>query len=508
VGGFRLCVLAAICFSGSAEAEPEAGSTSEGLLQGMTFAWIPSGTFDMGSTTEESGPYSDEGPVHSVTIQGFEMMTTEVTQKMWEEVVGHIPSPDYGSGPDFPVYWTSWNDCQAFAEMLGFMDPEHEYRLPSEAEWEYACRAGTTTVYFWGDTMDGDYCWFAGNSGDSAHAVGLKLPNAWGLYDMSGNVSEWCEDWYHSSYEGSPDSGSPWLRPAGSIRVRRGGSWHFGERVCRSADRNFASPGTCSPHIGFRLIRFAEPSEADSVGEALEPAPGSLSPSPLAGMAFAWIPTGSFDMGSPESEPGSCDREGPVHRVEISGFELMTTEVTQGMWEEAMGTVPLQACGAGSGYPIGDIDEDQLQAFIDLLNSLDGEHEYRLPSEAEWEYACRAGTTTAYYWGAMMDDDYCWCAANSDGRAHPVALKLPNAWGLYDMAGNGYELCADKFHENYQGAPSDGRVWPSIFERFSVYRGGSWYYYQEACRSAARMPFEAGFPPIDILGFRLARSDR
>jgi len=211
----------------------------------------------MGSTTG----YSDEEPVHTVHISSFEMMTTEVTQGMWESVMGSNPAHDYGVGANYPVYYVSWNDCQEFIAKLNVLDPDHTYRLPSESEWEYACRAGTTTKYYWGDSdsksVMGRYCWYGEdwNSG-STHPVAQKEPNAWGLYDMSGNVWEWCEDRWHSDYNGAPTDGSAWTSGSSSGRVFRGGSW--GNRVasgCRSAGRNYNSPGYSNSGLGFRLSR-------------------------------------------------------------------------------------------------------------------------------------------------------------------------------------------------------------------------------------------------------------
>ena len=224
------------------------------LPSGMHFVSIPSGSFEMGSSV-----YSPERPVHTVYIDEFEMMTTEVTQGMWEEVMGSNPSHDKGVGSDYPVYYVSWNDCQEFIDRMNDIDPGHTYRLPSESEWEYGCRAGTTTRFYWGDDPDeteiDEYAWWGGNSGSSTHPVAQKQPNAWGLYDMSGNVWEWCEDKWHSNYDGAPTNGSAYTR-SGSSRVRRGGSWYnYFARYCRSAYRYYLSPGYRDYYLGFRLSR-------------------------------------------------------------------------------------------------------------------------------------------------------------------------------------------------------------------------------------------------------------
>lgn len=170
--------------------------------------------------------------------------------------------PIRGAGGDYPVYYVSWNDCQEFIDRIDDMDPSHTYRLPSEAEWEYACRAGTTTRYYWGDSdsesVMGRYCWFTENSGSSTHPVGTKEPNAWGLYDMNGNVSEWCEDGYHECYYNAPTDSSSWVSDSARYRVNRGGCWSNSAHNCRSANRYNSSSGNRSSSRGLRLARSVE----------------------------------------------------------------------------------------------------------------------------------------------------------------------------------------------------------------------------------------------------------
>jgi formylglycine-generating enzyme required for sulfatase activity len=242
----------------SSASEPAAGTVSQGPISGMEFASIPSGSFSMGSPSSEADRDSDEGPVHTVQIQGFEMMTTEVTQGMWLEVMGSNPAHFTGD-LNRPVEQVSWDECQGFIDQLNSLDTEYEYRLPSEAEWEYACRSGTTTRFFWGNdpnySQNGQYAWYWENSGITTHPVGQKLPNAWGLYDMSGNVYEWCEDFYNDSYSGAPTDGSAWVTPAGSPPVLRGFGLYRSARVCRSADRGRFGPDYGLYYLGFRLAR-------------------------------------------------------------------------------------------------------------------------------------------------------------------------------------------------------------------------------------------------------------
>jgi formylglycine-generating enzyme required for sulfatase activity len=225
------------------------GSCGGGPSAIMTFVKIPAGTFMMGSPDSEPGRNLDEGPQHQVTIsKAFELQTTEVTQSQWQAVMGSNPS--YFKGPDLPVEQVSWDDAQAFIAKLNAKNDGYRYRLPTEAEWEYAARAGTTGPYA-GDL--GAMAWYAPNSGGTTHPVGTKTPNAWGLYDMHGNVMEWVQDWY-DGYSSSAVT-DPVGPSSGSARVLRGGGWAYESQNCRSADRDSSSPDYRGGPLGLRLLR-------------------------------------------------------------------------------------------------------------------------------------------------------------------------------------------------------------------------------------------------------------
>lgn len=204
------------------------------------------GEFQMGGTR-----YDDEKPFHLVTLAPFSIGKYQVTQAEWQAVMGENPSRFKGDRN--PVEKVSWDDVQEFLAKLG-----NGYRLPTEAEWEYAARAGTTTEYSFGDDelQLGEYAWFNNNSGSTTHPVGEKKPNPFGLYDMHGNVWEWCADHYHENYKGSPEDESAWLKSdMAASRVFRGGGWDYGAVGCRSAFRGWNAPGNRYGGLGFRVAK-------------------------------------------------------------------------------------------------------------------------------------------------------------------------------------------------------------------------------------------------------------
>jgi formylglycine-generating enzyme required for sulfatase activity len=233
---------------------------------------IHGGTFEMGSPDTELSHDSLEAPVHTVTIDyDFYMGKYELTQAQWWALMQYWPiSRTYGASDDLPVYGVSWNDAKDFIAALN----NHigatgqgplTVRLPSEAEWEYSCRAGTQTRFFFGDSLGaGEYCdddgirsqymWFCGDGSPSgAKEVGTKLPNAFGLYDMPGSIWEWCEDTRHNNYIGAPDDGSAWVSSSAGDRIYRGGFWGSNARTGRSALRNYYSPTIRNFTFGMRI---------------------------------------------------------------------------------------------------------------------------------------------------------------------------------------------------------------------------------------------------------------
>ena len=213
---------------------------------------VEAGTFMMGATSKMKYPYRDEKPVHQVTLTNdYYMGKYEVTQALWQAVMGNNPS--HFKGENLPVETVNWNECQEFISKLNSMTGR-KFRLPTEAEWEYSARGvkKSRSYQYSGSSNISDVAWYGGNSGSKTHPVGTKQANELGIYDMSGNVCEWCSDWY-SSYSSTSQT-NPTGSVSGSHRVCRGGSWFGNAGYCRSSFRGSYTPDCRSNHLGLRLV--------------------------------------------------------------------------------------------------------------------------------------------------------------------------------------------------------------------------------------------------------------
>nr|WP_294508662.1 SUMF1/EgtB/PvdO family nonheme iron enzyme [uncultured Rhodopila sp.] len=541
--------------------------------------WCPPGTFMMGSPDDEPGRNDREGPRHQVMFaQGFWMFDTACTEQLWTAVMGAAPA-GISYGGRFPVTQVDWHEAEDFVRRLNTKLPGLSIGLPSEACWEYACRAGTETPYSFGAQVTRQLVCFDSRS----PVVAASLPaNPWGLYEMLGNVWEWCEDPWHRSYDGAPADGSAWLKAGAANRVIRGGSWGNDARYVRSAYRLNYDPAIRSVDLGFRCARVQTASGAERVAAPADPArrtgaervrpqgtPGAATarsgvatgggttpdwatasgedafgrfaditvPGTDVTQRLRWISPGRFRMGSPATEPGRFKDEGPLHDVTLDrGFWLFDTPCTQALWEAVMGNNPSRF--RSPTRPVECVSFGDAAAFIDALNGRIPGLGLSLPSEAQWEYACRAGTTTATYAGALVIvdrynapvlDAIAWYGGNSgegfdlkngsDSSAWPdkqyglttagtwpVGLKRPNRWGLHDTLGNVLEWCLDHWRATYDGAPADGSAWLKAGKAAAnrVIRGGSWDDDAQRVRAAYRDrngPADRG----DYLGFRCAR---
>ena len=204
----------------------------------------------MGSNDSEAS--NNEKPVHEVTLSSYHIGETEVTQALWQAVMGNNPSEFKGKGN--PVENVSWDDCQEFVRKLNSLTGQ-TFRLPTEAEWEFAARGGKNSQHFKysGSNNLGSVAWYDGNSGNKTHPVKSKDPNELGIYDMSGNVWEWCEDWYNGNYYSNSPAANPEGPNSGPGRVDRGGGWYYDAWCCRSSDRRRNSPTYCDNDLGLRL---------------------------------------------------------------------------------------------------------------------------------------------------------------------------------------------------------------------------------------------------------------
>jgi formylglycine-generating enzyme required for sulfatase activity len=258
-----------VCAAVGAPAGPTEGQAWTVPELDLALVWVAPGSFQMGSNDGSD----DEKPVHEVRLtRGYWLGKTEVTQGQWQAVMGKTVAeqrdlanrewPLRGEGAQYPIYYVSWEEAVEFCRKLterdraaGRLPAGYEYRLPTEAEWEYAARGGNRSRGFTysGSNKLEEVGWFTDNSGSQTQPVEQKLANELGLFDMSGNVWEWCHDWYDSAYYGKSVRDDPGGAATGSLRVRRGGGWYFDARCCRSAFRGRDRPGSRFYHFGFRL---------------------------------------------------------------------------------------------------------------------------------------------------------------------------------------------------------------------------------------------------------------
>ena len=489
----------------------------------LDMVWVEPGTFLMGSPEDELGRDSDEIQ-HEVTLtQEYWLGKYEVTQAQYEAVMGKNPSEFKGA--DLPVGMVNWFDAIDFCAELTIIEKEagrlpegYEYTLPTEAQWEYACRAGTTMALNSEKNLSDEWeCfkmdevgWYVGNSDNMIHPVGLKLPNAWGFYDMHGNVLEWCLDRYEG-YAKTSEIDPIRTGGTGSNHVVRGGSCLDRAYACRSAYRfcNFSSSG--NHRNGFRVALAPIPESKDITIPLAE----------YVDLKMVWIEPGTFIMGSPEDELGRKNGE-TQHQVTLTkGYWLGKYEVTQAQYEAVIGMNPSYFKGAD--LSVEQVSWDEAMDFCAKLTTIEKEagrlpegYEYSLPTEAQWEYACRAGTMTALNSGKnLSDEDQCpevdevgwyWYNGGKENYnndltcTHLVGQKQPNDWGLYDMHGNVYEWCLD-WYGAYPTSAVKNPAGPDTGS-YRVVRSGSWGSSARYCRSAYR----CGSTPNSGInfGFRVA----
>ncbi|MCO6453880.1 MAG: formylglycine-generating enzyme family protein [Pirellulaceae bacterium] len=592
--------------------------------------WIPPGTFLMGSPEDEPGRWDDEGPRHQVTMsRGFWLFDTAVTQELWQAVATASPvvsptlnaNPSRFLGPRRPVEMVSWEDCQQFLEKLRVLVGA-AFDLPTEAQWEYACRAETATPFSCGDNVtpeqvnyDGDDPYADGETGlyrqETVH-VGSLPANPWGLYEIHGNVWEWCRDGLRR-YSSEPAVDPVGPVSAGTERVIRGGGWLNHARYARSAYRYWFPPDYRHADLGFRCAliqaeqeaepeqvpdqeqdpraassglraergpvelpsgtgerriarldeapdcslrgisdlrvvtdveqldfeRFVRPPWASAMGrdryglwaeftlesptEAELPAsrpqgsrrarskrdgksPTEKQPAPANPITqrLRWIPPGRFRMGSNAAGDSLVRTTSPAHEVIIThGFWLFDTPVRQALWKAVVETEPSRF--PGPNRPVEQVSWEHCQEFLQrLAGRVFGLQQLEpvLPTEAQWEYACRAGKQTAYAFGDSLSQSLARYNVSSDLGTIDVGSYAANDWGLYDMHGNVWEWCQDGPRE-YTADLARDPLGPTAAGAERVVRGGSWIDVARYARSAYRHASQPGFR-CDYLGFRCA----
>ncbi len=515
-------------------------------------------------------------------------------------------APGYDLYDTFPVTQVSWNDANAYCRWLSQKE-QATYRLPTETEWEFACRAGTSTQYSFGDTASelDQYGWYIGNANSNCHPVATRLANPFGLFDMYGNMEEWCGSKFE---EDGPSEKPKDTVPASSTNATyavRGGHWYHNPAFCRSAYRDLAPPTLRFNTLGFRVVsEISRPAAVpvvvpSSVAKPVAPQPTKapfgaeqahvhqvawaqhlstqVETSNRVGAKMILIPPGEFLMGSTPEEiaaglkivdeaklsPTAFERsripeEQPQHKVTVTRpFCIGATEVTVGQFRRFVDATKYltqgEQFGAGNastwtapkdskpenvqitwrapGYsttdehPVTQVtwgdavaycnwlsEEELLDPCYESSGKLDwklipGANGYRLPTEAEWEYACRAGTTTQFSFGdqASHIGEHGWTGEVKAGHPQPVARKLPNPFGLFDMHGNTREWCHDWYSSEVYAEPS--RVDPigSEFGTDRVMRGGRWNAHSVSARSAFRYDINP-FLRNTQGGFRVVRS--
>ena len=504
--------------------------TVNGVMFKMIY--VKGGTFQMGATFEQgSDADGDRTPVHSVRLSDYYMSETEVTQALWKAVMGSNPS--CFKGDNLPVEEVSYDIIvNEFLPKLNRLTGK-TFRLPTEAEWEYAARGGGRSggyKYSGSNSIDA-VAWYNDNSGSETHDVGTKQPNELGLYDMSGNVWEWCSDWY-GSY-GSGAQTNPIGPASGSYRVMRGSGWYGNVRNWCVSSRNGYHPYDRDSFIGFRLSIVHSSNNGTSIinssnnGTSITDSSNngtSITDSSNNGMStidssnngllkftvkgvmfkMVYVKGGTFQMGATSEQGSDADRdEKPVHSVTLSDYYIGKTEVTQALWKAVMGSNPSYFIG-GDSLPVENVSyEDIVNEFIPELNRLTGKT-FRLPTEAEWEYAARGGYKSKGYKYSGSDNinAVAWYRNNAS-TTHVVGTKKPNKLGLYDMTGNVMEWCSDWYGSYDSGVQTDPEG-PTYGSR-RVLRGGSWrslaMFSRVSTRDSGIGPFHYSF---GVCGFRLS----
>jgi eukaryotic-like serine/threonine-protein kinase len=501
---------------------PTANALPEEIIdeKGVTMRLVPAGEFTMGSDNGNS----DEAPVHTVTLDNYYMDVYEVTNALYAACVdaGDCSPPQDARSythsnyfrnsvyMNFPVIYVDWNQAKAYCEW-------REARLPTEAEWEKAARGTDGRTYPWGEGVDCAKANYWGKDGgctgdttEVGNYEGGKSP--YRMYDMAGNVLEWVNDRYDSTYYSSSPESNPQGPASGESRVLRGGAWYDLEDFVRSANRDGYGPAGRDYDLGFRCASSVPPSAAPA---ASTPKP---TPTPVAnalpeeivdekGVTMRLVPAGAFFMGS---DSGDSDEQ-PVHTVTLDDYYMDVYEVTNAKYAACMNagkcSPPKKAESSTRSSYYGNSQYDTFPVILVDWNRAKTYCEWRgarLPTEAEWEKAARGTDGRTYPWGYTAPS-YSLAKFNSkDTTAVGSYESGKSPYGMYDMAGNVWEWVADWYGSKYyQTSPAENPQGPTSGET-RVMRGGPWGSDAGGIRSADR----SELVPTDRyshIGFRCAR---
>lgn len=476
-------------------------------VEGLQWVVIPGGDFTMGCSENDPDCQPSELPRHLVHIPAFKLLATEVTSAQFAQVLGYDTSFNAGGvgGANYPADGMTWEQAAAFCAGI-------QGQLPSESEWEYAARGGSSSRYVCGNTVEclAQHGWFSGETA-TKRPVATKAPNAFGLYDMFGNVSEYTADCWHQTYDSAPNNASPWDQDcAGSISdgaAARGGS--FIDSSFRVSER---FPDNISGYGGFRCAAKCVPDCTEKLcgddgcggtcgfclGVNEECLGGGCVCAPLCsgrncgddgcggtcgtcdgicsvdghcmkGAAWLVIPEGTGWMGCDSNKYSCSTMSQPFHQVSLAGFRMLETEVTENQFLLLTGMNPSDHNGTPVSIhsPVDKVTWDEANSFCLAIGG-------RLPTESEWEYAARAGSLAEYLCDGESGcpEDFV-CPQNGNGVKCESKSYFPNSFGLYGMMGNVKEWVSDCTHLDYQGAPADGSSWNEGCESLTmVVRGG------------------------------------
>lgn len=498
------------------------------LIAGLVFAltvndggdknnmvFVTGGQFRMG----DAGEPNDEEPVHPITLKNFYIGIYEVTQKEWIAVMG--ANLAYYIGDDNPVERVNWYEAVEFCNRKSIKEGRKPcysgsgdditcdfsadgYRLPTEAEWEFAALGGKKSKNFIysGSNDAREVAWFEVNSGLRPNPVGQKKSNELGIYDMSGNIWEWCWDWYDKDYyknsPGQDPTGPGPSKEQGKVRCYRGGGNCGREEFLRVKGRFSLPAGFKHSDMGVRLVCV-------DTGKKPE------------GMVL--VEGGAFNMGD---SYGGRQGERPVRLTTLSDFYLCKFEVTQQEWTDIMGDNPSFFMDLAA--PVHCVSWNSAIDFCNKKSTAEGltpcykvsgnsvvcdfrADGYRLPTEAEWEYACRGGEKSKNFKfsGSNDPNEVAWFFPPSSYRMQPVGSKKPNELGIFDMSGNALEWCWDWFHrEYYAGGDIADPIGPDSGVR-RIVRGGSSLSTADTVRPFIRGSYKP-FRAFLQIGLRVART--